>query len=99
MTPAPYTTFNFTLRKADGVPLGLDVSHAKGGRGLRVEKIQAGGAVEAWNRQCPNMGPEAETRVVQPGDMVLAVNSVSGDPNGMLAECRHKQLLRMTISR
>lgn len=92
-------TFTFTLRKADGVPLGLDVSHAKGGRGLRVEKVQAGGAVEAWNRQCPNTGCEAENRLVQPGDMVVAVNNVSGEPSAMLNECRNKQLLCMTIIR
>lgn len=93
------TTFSFTLRKADGVSLGLDVSHAKGSTGLCVEKIQAGGAVEAWNRQCPTTAHEAETRVVLPGDMVVAVNNVSGEPNAMLAECRNRQLLRITIRR
>jgi len=93
------TTFSFTLRKADGVSLGFDVSHAKGSTGLCVEKIQAGGAVEAWNRQCPTTAHEAETRVVLPGDMVVAVNNVSGEPNAMLAECRNRQLLRITIRR
>mmetsp|Transcript_29030 Transcript_29030/g.69113 ORF Transcript_29030/g.69113 Transcript_29030/m.69113 type:complete len:388 (-) Transcript_29030:144-1307(-) len=90
--------FSFTLRKADGAELGLNVSHSADDRVLCVEGIREGGAVEAWNRQCGAGTPFAE-KTVLPGDRILSVNKVSYDPNLMLQECREKQLLKLTIAR
>lgn len=96
-------TFTFTLRRADNTPLGIHfskkpVQHFKGGKGLLVEWIQPGSAMDAWNRQCPP-GEGAWSRSVTAGDTVLAINGVSDDPAAMLEECKKKLLLRMTVMR
>lgn len=89
--------FTFTLRKADGADLGLDVSHSLTDKTLRIEGVRPEGAVEAWNRQCH--GSVAAEKVVQVGDKLVSVNSVSYDPEKMLQECKDKQLLKLTIIR
>jgi hypothetical protein len=89
--------FTFTLRKADGADLGLNVSHYENDKALRVESVRAEGAVEAWNRQC--QGGVSSEKAVQSGDRIVGVNSVTGDPVKMLEECRDKQLLKLTILR
>lgn len=89
--------FSFTLRKADGADLGLNVSHREHDRVLRVEGVRADGAVEAWNRQCAG-GACAEKAVLK-GDKIISVNSVTYDPDKMLEECRDKQLLKLVIVR
>lgn len=89
--------FGFMLRLADGVELGLDVTHGIGGeRALCVTEVKPGGAIEAWNRQCVG-GPSAG-KAVMPGDRIVAVNGAS-DPEAMLAECRERQMLRLTVVR
>lgn len=87
-------TFSFTLRKADGADLGLSVSQDESEQVLRVEGIKEKGAVEAWNKCNAGGGKE-----VLPGDRVVGVNGVAYDPQAMLAECREKQLLRLTVVR
>jgi hypothetical protein len=89
--------FSFTLRKADGTDLGINVSHHEHDKMLRVEGVRPEGAVEAWNRQC--MGSAASEKIVMPGDRILSVNSVVNEPARMLEECRDKQLLKFTIMR
>mmetsp|Transcript_118771 Transcript_118771/g.322250 ORF Transcript_118771/g.322250 Transcript_118771/m.322250 type:complete len:210 (-) Transcript_118771:163-792(-) len=89
--------FTFTLRKADGADLGLDVSHSHKDKALRIEGVRPEGAVEAWNRQCH--GGVAAEKVVREGDKIVSVNSVSHDPDRMLQECKEKQLLKLTIVR
>jgi len=89
-------TFTFTLRKADGADLGISVSHNETDQVLRVEGIKEKGAVEAWNKMCVAGGTD---KAVLPGDHVLSVNSISYDTQGMLEECRDKQLLRLTVMR
>lgn len=83
--------FTLTLRRADTVPVGLDV------RGedscLLVERVRAGGAVEAWNRQCPGDGRE-----IRPGDRIININGAE-DPDAMRQECLTKFLLKMTVLR
>lgn len=83
--------FTLTLRRADTVPVGLDV------RGedscLLVERVRAGGAVEAWNRQCPGDGRE-----IRPGDRIININGTE-DPDAMRQECLTKFLLKMTVLR
>lgn len=94
--PGP-KTFSFTLRKADGTGLGLNVSHQADDTELRVEGIRPEGAVEAWNRQC--VGSTASEKAVLAGDRIISVNGVVNDPVKMLEECRDKQLLKLTVVR
>eukprot|EP00429_Kryptoperidinium_foliaceum_P011891 CAMPEP_0176044376 /NCGR_PEP_ID=MMETSP0120_2-20121206/22025_1 /TAXON_ID=160619 /ORGANISM="Kryptoperidinium foliaceum, Strain CCMP 1326" /LENGTH=525 /DNA_ID=CAMNT_0017377783 /DNA_START=71 /DNA_END=1648 /DNA_ORIENTATION=- len=86
-------TFTLTLRRADNVPLGLDVRGEPGERCLVVEAIRTGGAVEAWNRLCA--GDSREMRV---GDHIMAINGAE-DVDAMHQECLTKHLLRMTVAR
>jgi len=88
--------FNFTLRKADGAELGLNVSHHEDDQVLRVEGVRPDGAVEAWNRQCASTG---SNKAVLLGDRIISVNSVSFDAEKMLEECRDRQLLKLTVVR
>eukprot|EP00931_Biecheleriopsis_adriatica_P038410 TRINITY_DN22004_c0_g1_i2.p1 TRINITY_DN22004_c0_g1~~TRINITY_DN22004_c0_g1_i2.p1 ORF type:complete len:504 (+),score=103.49 TRINITY_DN22004_c0_g1_i2:93-1604(+) len=87
--------FTFTLRKADGIELGLSVSHVFGQPPLVVNAVRPGGAVEAWNKLC--VGPRA-SRAVMPGDHVICVNDVT-DVRGILEEMRRKVLLRFEVWR
>jgi hypothetical protein len=88
--------FNFTLRRADGFQVGLDVSRDETNQELVVENVRAGGAVEAWNRQC-FAGPYASKALV-PTDRIVCVNSQT-DCEGMLEECRTRQLLKIYVVR
>lgn len=103
LPPPPESTssgFVFSIRKVDGGELGLDVVEA--GEALRVEAILHGGAVEAWNRQLV-AGREASAgdveRLVRPGDLILKVNNISGNPLLMMNECRDQKLLKLSMAR
>ncbi|CAE7492111.1 Ugt3a1 [Symbiodinium natans] len=89
--------FSFTLRKADGTELGLNVSHHNSEGVLLVEGIRPGGAVEAWNRQC--LGSAFAEKAVFPKDRIISVNHIVYNPAAMLQECKEKQLLKLTIAR
>lgn len=84
-------TFKLTLRRADNVPLGLEIRCAEDGKCLIVEAVRPGGAVEAWNRQCAG-----DMREIRTGDLVVRIND-SEDAEGMRQECLEKHLLRMTV--
>merc|ERR1711862_53852 len=86
-------TFSLTLRRADNVPLGLNVRGQEGDRRLTIEAVRPGGAVEAWNRQC-----SGESRSIRPGDKVVAINNAE-DAASMRVECLNKRLLKMTVQR
>lgn len=88
--------FRFTIRRADGVGLGLELLRWGGGRALIVQAVLEGGAIEAWNRQFPD-GLESE-RAVRPGDVLVSVND-QVECQRMLEECRSKFLLRLGIAR
>lgn len=90
-------TFSFTIRKADGADLGLNVSHNTTEPVLKVEGVRADGAVEAWNKQCA--GGLSQEKIVIAGDRIISVNATSFDPEKMLEECKEKQLLKLTIVR
>merc|ERR1740139_183906 len=62
-------TFQLILRRADNVPLGLDVRGDPEEKTLVVESVRSGGAVEAWNRQCAD-----NCRVVKAGDQIVKIN-------------------------
>jgi len=109
--PSPFTTngqaglglvcgsgiFSFTLRKADGAELGLNVSHHDEDHCLHVEGVRPDGAVDAWNKQC--LGSTSAQKAIFPGDRIICVNKVYYDTAKMLEECRDKQLLKLTIAR
>lgn len=94
----PYT-FSFTLRKADGAELGLDVSHSEVENALCVDGIRPDGAVEAWNRQCGSAAGSGVDRAVRRGDKLISVNGIKGPPQAMLDECRDKRLLKLEVVR
>jgi len=112
--PSPFTTngqagqglvcgtgiFSFTLRKADGVNLGLNVSHVdddESDRCLRVESVQSEGAVASWNKQC--LSTSWAEKAVIPGDRIICVNTAYYNTAKMLEECKNKQLLKITVVR
>lgn len=87
------TTFSLTLRRADNVPLGLDLRGSAGESCLVVEAVRPGGAIEAWNRQCAG-----DTREMRIGDKIILINGAS-DADSMQEQCSSKYLLRMTVLR
>jgi hypothetical protein len=89
--PAP--AFTLTLRRADHVPLGLDVRGDSNATCLTVENVRPGGAVEAWNRQCAG-----DTREIRAGDRIIMINGAEA-AESMRQECLTKHLLRMTVLR
>merc|ERR550532_2578978 len=90
----PVDTFNLTLRRADNVPLGLELQPGvPGDGGQLVEAVHPGGAIEAWNRQCPG-----DTREIRVGDRIVSINGHE-DAESMWEECRTKQLIRMMVLR
>lgn len=91
--PAQAPTFSLTLRRADNVPLGLDVVGEPDKEWLVVEGIRLGGAVEAWNRQC-----HGDSREIRRGDRIIQINAVK-DADSMRVECLEKHLLRMSVLR
>jgi len=93
----PGSSFSITLRKADGTELGLNVSHNEFDQALKVDGVRGNGAVEAWNKQC--LGSSAADRAVLPGDRITSVNGITCEPAKMLAECRDRMLLRLTVVR
>jgi hypothetical protein len=87
--------FSVTIRRADGVELGLEIM-----RDEPYELIVAGvipnGAAEAWNRQC-FAGPFSSKAIV-PTDRIVGINGRC-DCDGMLEECRQRQLLKIFVVR
>mmetsp|Transcript_30798 Transcript_30798/g.88965 ORF Transcript_30798/g.88965 Transcript_30798/m.88965 type:complete len:398 (+) Transcript_30798:56-1249(+) len=88
--------FKFTLRRADGTVLGLAVEKENEDRALLVTKVNSGGAVEAWNKQC-NDGP-MYWKAVAPGDRIVQANNALGC-DAILGEIRDKHLLQLVIVR
>jgi hypothetical protein len=88
------TSFGLSLRKAEGVSLGVDFIERNGM--LIVKSVQPHGAVEAWNRQSAG-GPTAG-KAINPGDCVTNVNGFN-DPQSIRRECQEKALLRLKITR
>ena len=65
MYPSGAPSFTFTIRKADGLDLGLNILHHELDQILRIEGVRPDGAVDAWNRQCAS-GTAAD-KMVCPG--------------------------------
>lgn len=94
--------FAFTIRVAEGSEFGLVTSAPQEKAGekvssyLRIDAISAGGALEAWNRQCGSSG--APEKVLLPGDRITSVNGVDG-AEAMRREFSTSRLLRMLVVR
>merc|ERR1719359_160858 len=88
--------FGFTIRKADGCSLGLDIDHSNQHKYLQVTGVKPGGAMQAWNKLCVG-GPSAGKAVVA-GDRIVKVNDAT-TPREMLDECREKKTLRLMVQR
>lgn len=94
-------TFTVTIQKADGGSLGLKMSCDDSANALLVESVVAGGAVEAWNRNLHKFsaGGLEPQRAVRPGDRIIEVNGIWGDPPRLASECAIKRLLKIKIHR
>jgi hypothetical protein len=88
--------FNVTIRRADGVGFGLDVARDEQNHELIVQSVIPNGAAEAWNRQC-FAGPFSSKAIV-PTDRIVGINGRC-DCEGMLEECRGRQLLKIFVVR
>lgn len=86
-------TFTFVLRRADNVPLGLDVRADPNETCLLVEGVRTGGAIEAWNKQCAG-----DKREIRTGDKIIKVNAAEG-AEAMRSECVHKHVLKIAVMR
>jgi len=101
-SPSPFFSlggsllFMFTIRRADGVELGLDVMVDEVNQELTVRNVIPNGAAEAWNRQC-FAGPYSSKAIV-PTDRIVGINGRC-DCQGMLEECRERQLLKIFVVR
>jgi len=89
--------FRFTLRRADGTVLGLQVEPGKNDRALLVVGVNKGGAVEAWNKQCEG-GAGSWWKAVFPGDMIVQANKALGCA-AILEEIKGNHLLQLVIVR
>merc|ERR1711879_1105116 len=88
--------FTFTIRRADGGSLGLQVEQSSRGEGLVVRGVSPEGAIDAWNRQC--FGCSSQDRAVHAGDEIACVNGMSACKE-MLEEIKAKQLLKLLVVR
>lgn len=89
--------FSFTIRKTQGIALGLVWSPEQQGRVLYIESILPGSSIDIWNQQCATAGEFSKQ--VHPGEYLIGVNTVAYDAQGMIGECNAKQLLRLTVCR
>jgi len=90
---SPGSPFGLTLRRVDGMPLGLQVRPDDANCCLHVERVRPGTVADAWNQQCAG-----EQRVIMPGDRVISVNGARA-PTAMRDECCQKLLLRLQVVR
>jgi hypothetical protein len=81
------------LQKEPGFEtLGMEVN--EDGAAIRVTKIDEHGLVGRYNRT-----QSCESSMVRVGDMIVEVNGISGDPSGMLQECKSQQIILFSIPR
>lgn len=88
--------FGFTLRLADEVGLGVDLTPV-GSSSLLVQRVFQKGAIDAWNKQCFD-GTAKRFKAIWPGDTIVSVNG-KREPADMINECKSKMLLKLTVFR
>lgn len=88
-------TFDVDIQKAPGARLGMEAVFVSSpnGFGLVVERVNVGGALEAWNRR------SREPMRVKPGDLVVGVNGIEGDISSLAEELRSGRAVKMTVQR
>jgi hypothetical protein len=91
--------FNFQLRLADEVGLGIQLAPKtrSTGESMIIRYIQEHGAISSWNRVCFD-GSTHQYKVVWPGDAIVCVNGKT-EYEAMVQECKASMLLKLTIFR
>jgi len=90
--------FDFTLRLADDVGLGVDLApFVDGNQALVIQGVLQNGAMAAWNKQCYD-GTSKRLKSIWPGDAIVSVNGKT-EQLDMLQECQTKMLLKLTAFR
>lgn len=87
------SSFTFTLRRADNIPMGLS-RVAERTDEFVVEHVMPGSALDAWNRF--QISGDPSDRSVRAGDRVLSVNGFT-EPFAMMEECASKHLLKVCV--
>jgi len=97
--------FVFTLRRAQGVEWGIgvtqtivSVSAAESLEALLVHDVMQGGAIDSWNRQVISTDGPMAIKVVQAGDLIVAVNDKRGCQS-MVGESNSSMLMKMQVLR
>eukprot|EP00928_Gymnodinium_smaydae_P034471 TRINITY_DN24410_c0_g1_i1.p1 TRINITY_DN24410_c0_g1~~TRINITY_DN24410_c0_g1_i1.p1 ORF type:complete len:318 (-),score=22.04 TRINITY_DN24410_c0_g1_i1:458-1360(-) len=86
--------FSFTVRKADGVHLGLMFLIDWENNVLCVEDVQPDSTIASWNAFCTD-----DNKKVLVGDRVVSVNGIRYEPELMSQECERKTLVTLEIVR
>jgi len=84
--------FRATLKKEDGVKLGLDVDYMVDRKVLPVMAI-TGGLAEAWNKSCP------EGQQMMRGDSIIEANGTRDDVAEILEHCKHQKVIELVLVR
>merc|ERR1712216_863062 len=80
-------------RSSDSSPgLGLEIAEDSG---TLVIKSISSGLIEDWNSK----GTQDATLQVCPGDRIMEVNGIRGDPTQLVSECGKRSILTITIMR
>jgi hypothetical protein len=93
--PSPECLPDITLRRADGVPLGLDLAQ-DGGQGLKVSAVHPHSTADAWNRRMRENGDV--NRQIIPGDRLMRVNTKE-EPKDMQDAGANDVLVRLKLVR
>jgi len=76
--PDTGSVFEFTMKRAEQVEWGLEVTRDESRKALLVDAVIAGGAIEAWNNQVL-YGPKATPgRALRVGDFIVSLNGKCG---------------------
>jgi len=88
-------SFDVDIQKQPGTRLGMEAVFVSSpnGFGLVVERVNVGGALEAWNRR------SREPQRVKPGDFIVGVNGIEGDISSLAEELRSGRAVKMTVQR
>ena len=96
--------FNCDLRKADGVDLGLVISHSESEESMLVEDVLPNGTIQAWNKlchcvsHCDSRRPH-EHHYFRAGDKIMSVNGIWKSVSDMVHACNSASLLRFCVVR
>mmetsp|Transcript_73378 Transcript_73378/g.162296 ORF Transcript_73378/g.162296 Transcript_73378/m.162296 type:complete len:335 (+) Transcript_73378:126-1130(+) len=90
------TIFSFTLRLANGVGLGLNVTRSHDDYALIVKGVLPEGGIQSWNRQV--LGSSKCMKAVELGDAIVSANGTTGC-QGMLDALMGTHLVKLSILR